>query len=65
MAEETGVLSMGIIFQCWLSGLLMGKISEGNLAAGLKYSAILAITAYISLIISEDLLSGLFGVVAF
>jgi len=42
----------------------MGKISEGNLAAGLKYSAILAITAYISLIVSQDLLADLFGVVA-
>ncbi len=64
MAEESGILSLGIIFQCWLSGLFMGKISEGNLAAGLKYSAILAITAYISLIVSQDLLADLFGVVA-
>ena len=64
MAEETGVLSMGIIFQCWLSGLFMGKISEGNLAAGLKYSAILAVTAFVSLIVSQDLLADLFGVVA-
>ncbi|MCW4014992.1 MAG: type II secretion system F family protein [Candidatus Bathyarchaeota archaeon] len=63
MSEETGILSMGIIFQCWISGLFMGKISEGNLAAGLKYSAILAVTAYVSLILSQDLLSGLFGVI--
>jgi hypothetical protein len=65
MAEDSGILSLGIIFQCWLSGLFMGKISEGNLASGLKYSAILSITAYISLIVSQDLLADLFGVVAF
>ncbi|MDG6223430.1 MAG: type II secretion system F family protein [Candidatus Bathyarchaeota archaeon] len=65
MAEDSGILSLGIIFQCWLSGLFMGKISEGNIAAGLKYSAILTITAYISLIVSQDLLADLFGVVTF
>ena len=63
MAEETGILSMGIIFQCWISGLFMGKISEGNIAAGLKYSALLAVTAYLSLVISQDLLAGMFGVI--
>lgn len=63
MSEETGILSMGIIFQCWISGLFMGKISEGNLAAGLKYAALLAVTAYVSLIISQNFLAGIFGVV--
>jgi flagellar protein FlaJ len=54
------ILSVGIILQCWLSGFFIGKISEGSLAAGFKYSAVLAITAYISLLVSQSLMSGLF-----
>jgi len=57
-------MSTGIIFQCWMSGFFIGKISEGAFAAGFKYSSMLATTAYISLILAQNYLSGLLGVVS-
>jgi flagellar protein FlaJ len=54
------VLSVGIILQCWLSGFFIGKISEGSLAAGFKYSAVLAVTAYVSLLVSQSLMIGMY-----
>jgi flagellar protein FlaJ len=62
LTEQIGVFSLGIIFQCWISGFFIGKISEGNFAAGLKYSALLAVTAYVSLILSQNFMVGIFGV---
>ncbi len=62
MQGQMGMFSIGIIFQCWISGFFMGKISEGNLGAGFKYSAMLAATAYISLILSQIFLAGAFGI---
>ncbi|PVX24552.1 MAG: hypothetical protein CW691_07225, partial [Candidatus Bathyarchaeum sp.] len=62
IAGQIGVFSLGIIFQCWISGFFIGKISEGNFAAGLKYCALLAITAYVSLVLSQSFLVELFGV---
>ena len=59
--EQLLVLSIGIILQCWLSGFFIGKISEGSLAAGFKYSAVLAVTAYVSLIVSQNLLIGMYA----
>jgi len=64
IASQVGIYSLGIIFQCWISGFFIGKISEGNVAAGLKYAALLAITAYVSLVLSQNFLVGLFGVSA-
>ncbi len=61
MNSQLEVFSVGIILQCWLSGFFVGKISEGNLGAGFKYAALLAATAYVSLIASQVMLSGLFG----
>jgi hypothetical protein len=61
MQGQLGMFSIGIIFQCWISGFFMGKISEGNLGAGFKYSAMLAATAYVSLILSRIFLAGAFG----
>jgi len=58
-----GVFSAGIIFQCWLSGLFIGKVSEGSFAAGFKYSAMLAVTAYISLLLSKNFLWGLYAII--
>ncbi|MGQ9565079.1 MAG: type II secretion system F family protein [Candidatus Bathyarchaeales archaeon] len=57
--EQMIILSVGIILQCWLSGFFIGKISEGAFAAGFKYSAILAVTAYISLLLSQSFLMGM------
>jgi len=58
------IFSIGIIIQCWISGFFIGKISEGNFAAGFKYSAMLALTAYISLILSQSFLWGAYGMSA-
>ena len=62
MQSQLKVFSVGIIIQCWISGFFIGKISEGNFGAGFKHSALLAATAYISLVVSEVLLSGIFNV---
>lgn len=64
MEDQISLFSTGIIFQCWLSGFFVGKVNEGTFAAGFKYSAMLVLTAYISLIVSQNLLGGLYGVVA-
>jgi flagellar protein FlaJ len=60
--EQLIVLSIGIILQCWLSGFFIGKISEGSFAAGFRYSAILALTAYVSLLVSQNLLIGIYAI---
>jgi archaeal flagellar protein FlaJ len=62
MQSQLQVFSVGIIIQCWISGFFIGKISEGNFGAGFKHSALLAATAYISLVVSQVLLSGIFSV---
>jgi flagellar protein FlaJ len=61
MQGQLNVFSVGIIIQCWISGFFIGKISEGNFGAGFKHSALLAATAYLSLVISQLLLSGVFS----
>ncbi len=58
--DQLKTFSVGIIIQCWISGFFIGKISEGNFGAGFKHSALLAATAYLSLIASQLLLSGAF-----
>jgi flagellar protein FlaJ len=64
MEQQMNLFSVGIIFQCWLSGFFVGKVNEGTFAAGFKYSIMLVITAYVSLVVSQQLLGGLYGVVA-
>jgi flagellar protein FlaJ len=59
--DQLKVFSVGIIIQCWISGFFIGKISEGNFGAGFKHSALLAATAYVSLVVSQILLAGAFG----
>ncbi|MFB3890225.1 MAG: type II secretion system F family protein [Candidatus Bathyarchaeia archaeon] len=61
MQGQMRMFSVGIILQCWISGFFIGKISEGNLGAGFQWSALLAGTAYVSLVASQQLLSGMFG----
>jgi hypothetical protein len=63
MQENLRIFSVGIILQCWISGFFIGKISEGNFGAGFQYSALLGLTAYVSLVLSQQLLSGMFGFV--
>jgi len=60
MQQQINLFSIGIIFQCWLSGFFVGKISEGAFAAGFKYSALLAITAYLSLVLSQNFLGNIY-----
>lgn len=62
IAGQMDTFSTGIVLQCWISGFFIGKISEGNFGAGFKYSAMLAATAYVSLILSRQLLSGALGI---
>jgi len=64
LQSQIEVFSLGIILQCWISGFFIGKISEGNFAAGFKYSALLAITAYISLFLSQNFFWSAFGMSA-
>jgi flagellar protein FlaJ len=61
MQQQIVLFSVGIIFQCWMSGFFIGKISEGNFAAGFKYSAMLAVTGYVSLFLSQSYLTGMLG----
>jgi len=56
------IFSAGIIFQCWMSGFFIGKVSDGSFAAGFKYSAMLAITAYISVLLSKNFLGMLYAI---
>jgi len=64
MQDQINLFSTGIILQCWLSGFFVGKVNEGTFAAGFKYSAMLVITAYVSLIISQNFIGGLYGVIS-
>jgi len=62
MLEQMNLFSVGILLQCWLSGFFVGKINEGTFAAGFKYSAMLVLTAHISLALSQSFLGGMFGI---
>lgn len=62
MQDQINLFSIGIILQCWLSGFFVGKVNEGTFAAGFKYSAMLVFTAYISLVLSQNFMGGLYGV---
>ncbi|MEM2995437.1 MAG: type II secretion system F family protein [Candidatus Bathyarchaeia archaeon] len=64
MQNQINLFSTGIILQCWLSGFFVGKVNEGTFAAGFKYSAMLVVTAYVSLILSQNFLGGMYGAVA-
>ncbi|MDH5481258.1 MAG: type II secretion system F family protein [Candidatus Bathyarchaeota archaeon] len=64
MQIQINLFSTGIILQCWLSGFFVGKVNEGTFAAGFKYSAMLVITAYVSLMLSQNFLGGMYGAVS-
>ncbi len=65
IAGQLRVFSVGIIFQCWISGFFIGKISEGNFGAGFKHAAMLTAIAYVSLVVSQILLTRMFNPVKF
>jgi hypothetical protein len=56
-----GVIEAGMVFHSWLSGFFIGKVSDGNFASGFKYSALLALTAYATLIFSKGLVASFLG----
>jgi hypothetical protein len=62
MENQINLFSTGIILQCWLSGFFVGKVNEGTFAAGFKYSVMLVITAYVSLVLSQSFMGSLYGV---
>lgn len=64
MQVQINLFSTGIILQCWLSGFFVGKVNEGTFAAGFQYSAMLVLTAYVSLLLSQNFLGGMYGVVS-
>ena len=64
MQEQMNLFSLGILLQCWLSGFFVGKVNEGTFAAGFKYSAMLVLTAHISLALSQSLMGSMFGLVS-
>jgi flagellar protein FlaJ len=55
------IIKAGMVFHSWLSGFFIGKVSDGNFASGFKYAAILALAAYMTLILSSGLVLKLFG----
>ena len=64
MESQINLFSIGIILQCWISGFFVGKVNEGTFAAGFKYSAMLVLTAYVSLVLSQTLLGGMYSMVS-
>jgi len=64
MQIQINLFSTGIILQCWLSGFFVGKVNEGTFAAGFKYSAMLVLTACVSLLLSQNFLGAMYGVVS-
>jgi len=64
MLHGISIFSVGIILQCWISGFFIGKVNNGTLAAGFKYSILLTVTAYVSLWVSRDFLGGMFSLVS-
>jgi flagellar protein FlaJ len=55
------IIQAGMVFHSWLSGFFIGKVGDGNFASGFKYAAILALAAYMTLILSSGLVLKLFG----
>ncbi len=62
--SNSSIIEAGIIFHSWLSGFFIGKVSEGNFASGFKFSALLSLTAYTTLIVSQQLVAGFMGGIA-
>ena len=61
-ASQTNVLiEAGIVFHSWLSGFFIGKVSSGNFASGFKFAALLALTAFCTLVFSKGLVSSFIG----
>ena len=60
-AANNFLIESGIVFHSWISGFFIGKVSSGNFASGFKYSALLALTAFVTLVLSKGLVVGFIG----
>ena len=60
--SQLAVFSSAIIFHSWLSGFFIGKVAHGSFAAGFKYSILLVITALISLLLSQNAIDLIMGI---
>ena len=58
---QIALFSCAIIFHSWVSGFFIGKVTQGNFAAGFKYSLLLAVVAFVSLLISQNIIDIIFG----
>ncbi len=58
---QMALFSSAIIFHSWVSGFFIGKVTQGNFAAGFKYSLLLAVTAFMSLLVSQNIIDMVFG----
>ena len=61
MSGGASIIQAGIVFHSWLSGFFIGKVSDGNFASGFKYAALLALTSYLTLILSARIVTGVLG----
>jgi len=59
--SQMSILSSAIIFQCWLSGFFIGKVTQGTFMAGFEYSILLAAVSLASLMLSEKMISIFLG----
>jgi len=58
---QLAVFSSAIVFHSWLSGFFTGKVAQGSFAAGFKYSILLAVTALVSLLLSQNIIDLIMG----
>ena len=61
MESQLALFSCAIVFHSWLSGFFTGKVTQGSFAAGFKYSILLAITALVSLLLSQNIIDLIMG----
>lgn len=59
--SQLAIFSSAIIFHSWLSGFFTGKVTHGSFAAGFKYSILLVVTALLSLILSQNVIDLIMG----
>jgi len=59
--SQLALFSSAIVFHSWLSGFFTGKVTQGSFAAGFKYSILLAVTALVSLLLSQNIIDLLMG----
>lgn len=62
LESQMALFSSAIIFQSWLSGFFIGKVTQGAFAAGFKYSILLSLTALVSLLLSQNIIDLIMGI---